>query len=348
MAEVEGTPLIIGHEWAVELLTRGLAADRLSQAYLFVGPPRVGKTTLAVYLARALNCLNPDAAPCGECAACRRIGQNLHPDVRIIDNEGDRIKIAQIRELQREMALSPFEGRWRVYILCDFQQATVEAANCLLKTLEEPPPKVVMVLTTTQAEMLLPTIISRCQVLSLRGLPVAQVQQALCAYWGVEREQAHLLASLSQGRMGWAIAASRDDTMLRSREKYFVALEQALREERTQRMGLAQQLCQNPQALPDVFDLWQSWWRDLMLAKSGNIQALTNLDRKQTLLNEAEHCTVSEILACMRAIQECALQVEHNVNPCLALEVLLLGLPRPSDGGTRPRPTDARTGLRSK
>jgi len=342
-AGVEGIPLVIGHEWAVELLKRSLAANRLSQAYLFVGPPRVGKTTLALYLARALNCLDPDARPCGRCSACRKIGQGLHPDVRVIDDAGTSIKIDQIRALQREMVLSPFEGRWRVYILCNFQLATLEAANCLLKTLEEPPSKVVLILTASQAEMLLPTIVSRCQILNLRALPIAQVQEALQAHWGLELNQANLLARLSQGHMGWAIAASRDDTLLRNREKYFVALEQAMRQGRTQRMGLAQQLCQNPQALPEVFDFWQSWWRDLLLAKSGNAHALTNVDRKQTLLNEAQHYTLGELLACLRTTQRCAQQVEHNVNPCLALEVLLLRLPRFTDSGTRPRSTDSGT-----
>jgi DNA polymerase-3 subunit delta' len=260
--------------------------------------------------------------------------------VRIIDDEGSSIKIDQIRDLQRESSLSPFEGRWRVYILCNFQKATLEAANCLLKTLEEPSPRVVLVLTATEPELLLPTIISRCQVLNLRPFAVAAVEQALRDHWGVELRQAQLLARLCDGRLGWAVQAIRDDTLLRQREKYFLALEQALQQERIARMGLAQQLCQDPLVLPKVFELWQSWWRDLLLAKSGNRHRMTNVDREQTLLHEAQQYTLVDIVGCLRAIRRSAQQVEQNVNACLALELLLLGLPRPKDGGTMPRPKD--------
>ncbi len=337
MTVTAGDRLVIGHEWAIELVTRGLEGDRLSQSYLFVGPPRVGKTTLAMYLASLLSCLAPDSKPCGQCSACRKIAQGLHPDVRVINEEAGSIKIGQIREMQREIALSPFEGQWRVYVLCDFQQATVEAANCLLKTLEEPPPKVVLILTATESEALLPTIVSRCQVLNLRALPASQVEQALQTYWSVEPARASLLAKLSQGRMGWAVAASTDDSLLRAREKHLLALEQALRLGRTQRLGLAGQLCRNSEALPVLCDSWQSWWRDLLLLKSGNVSALVNVDRERTLQAEVRNCTMKEILDSLYSIRQCAEQIEHNVNPCLALEVLLLKLPCLEDGGTLPR-----------
>ena len=341
VADVVAPPLVVGHEWAVELLGRGLTTGHLSQAYLFAGPPRVGKTALALYLARALNCLDEKARPCGMCSACRKIERGIHPDVRLVEEQEGSIGIDQIRALQREMALTPFEGRWRVYILCDFQQATAEAANCLLKTLEEPPPKVVLILTATQLELLLPTIVSRCQVLHLRALSVPRIVQALQAHWGVEPTQAQLLAKLSQGRIGWAIVAAGDDDLLRKREKYLVALEQALHQSRTERIGLAQQLCQNPEALPDVLDAWQGWWRDMLLAKSGNVSAMVNVDRERTVRNEAQCLAFDQIVGGLRAMEDCAQQVEQNVNPCLALEVLLLRLPRQSDSETSPRQSDS-------
>ncbi|HUT16065.1 MAG TPA: DNA polymerase III subunit [Anaerolineae bacterium] len=326
----EGMPLIIGHEWAVQLIRHSLASGCLSQAYLLAGPPRIGKTSVALYLARAVNCLDddPKARPCGTCSACRKIGRGRHPDVRVIDGQEDGIKIDQIRELQSEIILSPFEARRRVYILRDFQKATLGAANCLLKTLEEPPPSAVLVLTAIQAEMLLPTVVSRCQVLHLRPLPVSQVQEALQTHWGVDPHQARLLARVSEGRIGWALNASGDEALLQNRDKYLIALEQVLQQNRTERMSLAQQLSRNASALPDVFDLWQSWWRDVLLAKSGNEHALTNVDREQTVRIEAQSYTLEQIRACLHAIRRAAQQVEQHVNPRMALEVLFLNMPR--------------------
>jgi DNA polymerase-3 subunit delta' len=137
-----------------------------------------------------------------------------------------------------------------------------------------------------------------------------------------------LLARLSGGRIGWAIEATTNEALLRNRDKYLIALEQALRQDRTERMGLAQQLCQNPQVVPDVLELWQGWWRDLLLAKSGNTRALINVDRESTIAHEAQRFTWNEMLTCLNAVQRAAQQVEQNVSPCLALEVLLLRMPR--------------------
>lgn len=339
--------MVLGHDWAVNLLQQSLSRDRLAHAYLFTGPPSIGKTSLALYLARALNCTDPGPRPCGVCPSCRKIDRGVHPDVRVLDEAestsdaadepaepGTRrkrgIKIGQIRELQAQAALSPFEGRRRVYVLCDFQQANLEAANCLLKTLEEPPDNVVLVLTALQAEGLLPTIVSRCQVLNLRPMPVSQVRQALQQYWGIEERRAVVLASLSAGRIGWAIRASQDEALLAAREKYLVALEQTSKLSNSERISLAQQLSRNPARLLDALDVWQEWWRDLLLARSGSSAALVNVDREQAVRADAERYSLQEIESYLRAIERAIQQLDQNVNPGLVMEVLLLKAPRVS------------------
>ena len=138
----------IGHDWAVTLLQRGLEAGRVAHATLLCGPPQVGKTRLALTLAQALNCAGPDR-PCGRCASCLKVEKGTHPDVRLIEGEGagGGFRIDQIRGVKRESVLSPYEGSYRVFVLRRIDLASIEAANSLLKILEEPPDHVVLVLT---------------------------------------------------------------------------------------------------------------------------------------------------------------------------------------------------------
>ena len=169
---------IIGHQWAIELLDHGIQTHKLSHAYLFVGPNQVGKRTLGKALAQAILCTE-DQAPCGTCRSCQLIERGRHPDVQVVASDGDRIKIEAIREMQHLVALSPVEGPYRIILIPDFDRATTSAANALLKTLEEPPSTVVLVLTATNVEALLPTIVSRCQIVPLRLLPGAEIRAAL-------------------------------------------------------------------------------------------------------------------------------------------------------------------------
>jgi DNA polymerase-3 subunit delta' len=318
---------LVGHEKVIELLRRGIASGQMAHAYLFTGPPQIGKTTLALAFAQALNCTGDDP-PCGECSACHKIAHGTHPDVRLLDSQEGAIKINHIRALQREAVLSPYEGRWRVYILAGMEQATHEAANCVLKTLEEPPPQVKLILTALEAELLLPTIVSRCQLIHLNPLPLAQIQQALQERWGAEEERARLLAHLSGGRMGWAVIAHQNGAVLTRRSQWLARILAIVEEGRVGRLAVAYQLSRAPDQVPEVLNLWLSWWRDLLLVKEGCPEAVTNIDQEAVLRGKAQRYSLRQIQEIIRAIQEAARQLEQNVNPRLALEVLLLRLPR--------------------
>ncbi len=315
----------MGHEWAVELLKRSLAEGRVAHAYLLLGPPRIGKRTLALNFAQALNCqAQAQDRPCGQCLSCQKIDHGTHPDVRLVEGEGGTLKIDQIREVQREASFSTHEGRWKVYILCQMERATTEAANCLLKTLEEPPAQVVLILTATTGEALLPTIVSRCQVLSLRPLPVDETRRALEERWGIEPERAELLAQLSGGRLGWAVEAS--ETTLKQRQTRLAELAEVLTQGRVERLAYAYQLSRA--ARPDeVLSLWLSWWRDLFLIKVGCPAQITNIDHQAVLKSQAETYSLPQIKDCIHDIQVAVQQLDDNVNPRLALEGLMLKLP---------------------
>ena len=317
---------VIGHEWAVDLLQRALARERIAHAYLFTGLPQIGKRSLALNLAQALNCLDREK-PCGQCVACRKIARGTHPDVQVIEGEGGAIKIDQMRKLQHEASLSPVEGRWKVYIIRQMEQATAEAANCLLKTLEEPPPHVVLVLTASETEALLPTIVSRCQVFHLRPLAIATVQRALQERWGVDVEQAQLLARLSEGRLGWAVAASQDKAILEQREKHLDDMLELIGKGRVERLEYAQRLSRDPEAIREALHLWLTWWRDLLLLLSESSVGITNVDWYKTLQTQAQRYSLSQVRSFIEAIRAAMWRLEHNANARLTLEVLMLDLP---------------------
>ena len=194
---------IVGHEWAVDLLRGAIIHDRVGHAYLFTGPRQVGKTTLARSFAMALNCEASSLAerPCGHCRPCKLIGDGRHPDVRLLLPEvsgrgKSALKIDQIRGLQQELSLTPTEARYKIAIIKQFDAANQSAANAFLKTLEEPPNHVILLLTASEADALLPTITSRCRTIALRPLPTNSIEQVLGESYRAKPDQAHLLSHL--------------------------------------------------------------------------------------------------------------------------------------------------------
>jgi len=326
---------VVGHSWAVDYLKQSLANGRLAHAYLLLGQAHIGKGTLALELAKALNCLDEQAErPCGRCLACRKIAHSTHPDVRVLEPEGGSLKIDQIRQLQREITLTPHEGRHRVSILRSFDRATPEASNCLLKTLEEPPSQVVLCLTAPNVSPLLPTIVSRCQLLHLRPLPLEAVESALIERWGVEQEKAALLAHLSGGRLGWAVGAHGDPAILERRTDSLDSLVNLLNALRVPRFAYAEKTSRIPKAVPDILEAWLSWWRDLLLTHEGSDEEIINPDRREEITTYATRYSLHQIYKAMQAIRTAHQQLERNANLRLTLEVLLLSFPLPPRGSS--------------
>lgn len=321
---------IVGHRWAVRFLQRTVVSGNVSHAYLFTGPQGVGKTTLARSLAAALLCQGEGARPCNTCRACRLVAGDSHPDLHIVASQqvGASLKIEQVRELQRQLSLTPVEGQWRIAILCRFEEATTSAANALLKTLEEPPPYVVLTVLTSDADRLLPTIVSRCQQVHLRPLPVATVCKALVERWGAEPEQAKLLAHLSGGRLGWAVRTLNHETALHRRAQRLDDLDRLIGAATVERFRYAKSLAADPVATQETLDLWIGWWRDVMLVAAQADAPLTNVDRPGALHDYARRFGAERSAAVVKALRNASERLKRNANTRLTLEVLMLDLPR--------------------
>jgi DNA polymerase III subunit delta' len=319
---------VSGHTWAVLSLDRAVSDDRPAHAYLISGPAQIGKATLARALALALNCRSAAGVrPCLNCRSCKLITSGKHPDVQLIEPDGAHVKIDQVRALQHDLALRPLEGRYRVAIFDQFETATVEAQNALLKTLEEPPNYAVLIVLTADPELLLPTIISRCQQIALRPLTIAEVREALIKTWRVEAQQADVLAHLSGGRLGWAVKAATNHTIMDARAKYLDDLQTLLKSDRVQRFAYAEELTKKSERAREAIDLWRTWWRDVLLAASGSTAELINIDRAAQIQVLAQHLDVNQAKSAADACGRALWQMDKNVTARLVVEVLLLDFP---------------------
>lgn len=323
---------MIGHKWAVDLLAEHVALGRERHAYLFTGPEGVGRRTLALHFAQSLNCLNPPAPgqPCQKCSACKRIEVLQHPDLTVVEteHEGEVLRVDQMRELQHSLSLAPYEARYRVALILRFEEAHSSAANAMLKTLEEPPPQVVVVLTAKSAENLLPTIVSRCEVLRLRPLSVAEIAEGLRITRGIPIESADRLAHISGGRPGYAIRLLEQPMLLEQRQAWLDELLRLIASSRGERFAFAKDNVDNKEELRSKLQIWLTLWRDIFINAAGITDPITNLDYSPQIKKLADEIGLHRAHFYVNSVESTMDRIEHNVNSRLALEVLLMDFPR--------------------
>ena len=333
LMEVKANWPVIGHEWAVDFLQRALANSRNRHAYLISGSPALGKMKLALAFARALNCEAdlPLRRPCLACRSCTAISRGNDPDLIVAAGEdGAPLKVDAIRAVARQLALKPYASRYRIAVLEDFHLVAPLAQDALLKTLEEPPGHAVLLLLAASLEPVLPTIRSRAQQLPLRPVPPDAIKRHLMAS-GCEEEQAELLARLSGGRVGWAIAASQDPTPLDFRNEMLDLLSRVLEGSRLQRMQESDQLSRRAGKdkawLRNVLEIWQTYWRDVLLQCCDSPVKPCNSDRSAQIRALAGRLETAAALAALHATGRTLQALSTNANLRLALDALFLDYP---------------------
>lgn len=320
---------VVGHPSAIRLLERQRAEGRIAHAYLFTGPPHVGRRTLAWVWGMALLCSDPDP-PCGSCRACRQMEAGHHPDALYVAPEGSSVKIDQVREVQRVLALTPVEGPYRMVLFDEAEKMTAEAANALLKTLEEPPSYAVLMLIAPSPESLPPTVVSRCQVFPLDPLPVPVVRQALQERWGLALDLADRLARLSGGRIGWAVQAAQDPEVLLAYEERIQQIHRLLTQGRAERFAFAEAMADEDEAMRSTFlETAMAWWRDVLILASGADLSLIHEEDRPALQEVSRRIGFLGARAALEATRRAWLALQRNANVRLALEVMFLDWPEP-------------------
>ena len=336
---------IIGHTEALAALERALAAERPPHAWLFSGPDGVGKAAVALEFAAALNCTGAEK-PCGECRSCRDTLAGRHTDVELVSPggicddpdhkehpESRDLRICQIRRVEHLLALSPYSGTHRVAIIDAADTLHTEAANAFLKTLEEPPAGCIIILLVERDERLPETVLSRCQ-----RLPFSRIERETIARVLVERgatpEDADAIAGAAAGRLGWALSALADQSILEERAGMLDEASRLAHSGRAERFAWAKDAASRDASVRERYlrelAVWEGWWRDVLLYGSGGREGVSNPDRAEVLLQEGKLYRASEIVTFLRSLAQTREWLYANVDPQLALENLMLDLPSPS------------------
>lgn len=324
---------IIGHERPIRVLTSAIENDRIAHAYIFAGPDGIGKRTCALAFAASLNCETKSAVACGTCQSCSKISQDIHPDLVTVVPEGQFIKIDQIRDIGRQSHFAPYEGRNRVFLFLEAHKMNPNAANALLKTLEEPRPNNVLILETSNPQQLLPTILSRCQRINFNPLSPDNIEK-----WTLEKVQsdpatARLLARLSGGSIGWVMQADVESIIERRRE---LLLELATLDPGNEIAisAFADRMTEAGTEPETTFELLKTFLRDAALI-SGGIESdhLINIDIVDSIREYAARFSPKRLLAMGRSIGYAQRLLIRNVNKNLVAMSLALELVHPTGAG---------------
>ncbi len=319
---------IFGHDRPVSILKRALANNKLAHAYLFSGAPGVGKKLTALALAAAVNCVQEAGDACGSCPSCRKTAAGGHPDVHLVVSEGEEIKIDQIRQLQADLSLRPFEGTKKILIIDGADAMNTASANAFLKTLEEPPGDALIILITAMPQRLLPTIRSRCQEVRFTPLARRTLAQALQARRGVAEEDAWFLAALAQGSMGRGL--EMDVEQEKTARTEFMELRGRLeRMDPAEVLVIAEGLAKDREQFERMLDLGVEWVRDVMVMHAtGDAGLLVDGQGKDLYRQWAAQLPLQRLLADMDLFTASRGLLDRRVSAQLVAENLLMKLGR--------------------
>lgn len=316
---------IIGHERAIEALRRTIKNKTLSHSYIFEGEEGLGKKTIAYLFAKTLLCKEQGTQPCDHCASCMKFDGGHHPDFIVIEPEKGLIKKGEIEKLVNSVAMAPFESLRKIYIIDDSHKMNPEAMNTLLKTLEEPPEYINIILITSSSNNILPTILSRCQRIKFYPLQSKEITNYLVSH-GIDVDKASFIGDFSKGSIGKAMEVSQSHDFFVKRDECIKLIDSLLRGDKTKALSSIGFFDDNREKIDEILDIFLFWFRDLIIFKEiGNSPLIINKDRLDYLSRQS-FVQIDKINDIIEKVQETKDNIHRNVNFHLSIETMLLNI----------------------
>ena len=314
---------IVGHELVVQSLKRSVKNNNISHFYLFEGEGGLGKRTLGRTFAKTLLCEEKGEEPCNRCGSCIKFDHLNHPDYHEIEPEKGIIRKGQVEEIIRGMSMSPFGGDRKVFLMDQAHLMNKEAQNAMLKSLEEPPIYVHMILVTSSSKNLLPTIVSRGQQIRFGQIPISLVAEYLVQREGMATEEARFLAEFSKGSLGRAVQLCSSEDFFQIRDWIIELMDLLIRGESWKIFSAVERFTEEKDRVQELLDIMLFWFRDLMVYKStGDLSLVINSD-KEKLLSEQSFLDLDRINDIIKKIQDTSMNLQLNVNYQLSIETML-------------------------
>jgi len=318
---------IIGHDDLKDRIQKALKDDQLAHAYIFEGVQGVGKSLTAEALAAALLCeVNGDEA-CGTCSACLKMASANHPDYEIVLPDGASIKNKQIETFQEFILLKPYTGNKKIAVVRYAHTMTLSAQNRILKILEEPPHYAVIIFITDQVASMLPTIRSRCQIVSFQRLSREKISRYLMDAHNLSQEDANMYATFADGSILRANESISDEVFVELRGSVIEFIDCLIHKKTAKAFDWASDIESQKEKLELVLNLMKLWFRDIMLLKNGaQEELLFNADHIETLRKESYRVSLCKSVEILERIEQARTQLASHVNVGLLLETLILDI----------------------
>ncbi|SHK17267.1 DNA polymerase III subunit delta' [Paramaledivibacter caminithermalis] len=321
-----GFEKIIGHDRIINFLKTAIKGDKLAHAYIFEGQKGVGKTLTAVEFAKAINCKN-DNLGCEECSSCVKINNNNHPDINIIQPDGNSIKNKQIEEFQNDILLKPYESNKKIFIIEDSHTMTISAQNRLLKILEEPPGYCIIILVAQNSNSLLPTIRSRSQTIKFNRISKILIEDYLKRNYNIKDENLLIFSGFSDGSIGKAINLYESEEFKNRRNTTLDIIDEVIRGDKLKLLDYVDFFIKNKDYIDEILDLFSIWFRDLLLlSQTREDKYLLNIDKIDILRIHMNRLSCKKLGRTIDIIEETKKNIDANLNFGLCIETMLLNL----------------------